>query len=156
MPDVGNIKSDFEAGQLSGAMGGYNQNSAAINLQGSLDQLISNLPSSAGAALSSMIPGLPSNINLSTVSSLLPRNSKVFNQKTNNAISILSREIPAIGRVNTRINTQINNKLANINNRIQGVSNTVNTQINRVNRVAVTGKALNDVLTAGSDFFGIF
>lgn len=147
MPDVGEIKSDFQTGQLSGSMGGFNQNSAAFNLQKSLDELLSNAPSSGGAALSSMIKGLPSNINLSTISSLLPRNSQVFNQRSNNAISILSREIPAIGRVNTRINTQINNKLSN---------NTVNTQINRVNRVAVTGKALNDVLTAGSDFFGMF
>lgn len=167
MPDAGSIKSDFETGETSGTpknrqgvtggsgIGSFLQTANFSNPEQILND---NPPSSGGARLSAAIPGVPTNLSMlfgnngyNLQGALASNNFNLQGAlgvklpgKLNRSVSILAREFPAVGKPITKFKKQSGK-----------IDAKVNKVLTKVNRVDTTAGALNDVLTAGADFFGM-
>jgi len=156
MPDAGTIKSDFQTGQVSGEQknkqggnGSYGTGSFLQNFNFSNpEKILTEAPSSGGAKLSASAPGVPTNLSMlfgnrgSTAQAQVGDNRK--SKDLSKSISILARQFPAIGKPIKKIKK----KSGKLDAEVEKV-------LKKVNKADTTAGALNDVLTAGGDFFGM-
>lgn len=156
MPDAGTIKSDFQTGQVSGEQknkqGGNGSSGTGSFLQNfnfsNPEKILTEAPSSGGAKLSASAPGVPTNLSMlfgnrgSTAQAQGGSNRK--SKDLNKSISILARQFPAIGKPIKKIKK----KSGKLDAKVEKV-------LKKVNKADTTAGALNDVLTAGGDFFGM-
>lgn len=158
MPDAGSIKSDFETGQPSGPpKPTKGDKSVSSSPTASLfqtfnfsdpEKIINENPTAAGAFLSASAPGIPTNLSAlfgKSDSAVQGGVTQRANSNLNNSITILARDVPAVGQPIKKLKKNS----AKLDAKVEKV-------VTKINTTGETAGALNDVLTAGSDFFGMF